>query len=111
VTGFFLYDTILSFRLSFWANGLLVFLISLPLFLQGLWSVKLEKRIDRKVGLYTGVLSLILAEAAIIISFWPVNVASGSLFLISVFLNNILPAAFFHAPFKSILASALQFWV
>lgn len=84
VTGFFLYDTIFSFRLSFWANGLLIFLVSLPLFLQGLWTVGLEKRVDRKLALYTVVLSLVLAEAAILISFWPVNVASGSLFLISV---------------------------
>lgn len=84
ITAFFLYDTILSFRLSFWANAMLVFGISFPLILQGLWSVKLEEYIGSKVWLYSLVLSLILAEIACAISFWPVNVVSGSLFLVTV---------------------------
>ncbi len=84
VTAFFLYDTMFSFRLSFWANALLTLMISFPILLQGLWSVKLEKKISGQVWLYTLGLSLVLAEAAVVISFWPVNIASGSLFLVSV---------------------------
>jgi len=84
VTAFFLYDTILSFRLSFWTNALLVFIISFPLILQGLWSVKLEDNISPKVWLFSFVLSLVLAETACAISFWPVNIASGSLFLVTM---------------------------
>jgi hypothetical protein len=84
VTAFFLYDTILSFRLAFWVNSLFIFAVSLPIVLQGLWSVKLEKRIRDQDWPYIFGLSLIMAEAAGAISFWPVNVASGSLFLISV---------------------------
>lgn len=84
VTAFFLYDTILSFRLSFWTNAMLVFGISFPLILQGLWSVKLEEQVSSKVWLFSFVLSLVLAEIACAISFWPVNVASGSLFLITM---------------------------
>lgn len=84
VTAFFLYDTILSFRLSFWTNALLVFIISFPLILQALWSVKLEDYISPKVWLFSFVLSLVLAEVACAISFWPVNIASGSLFLVTM---------------------------
>jgi len=83
VTAFFLYDTILSFRLVFWLNFLLVGLVSLPLLLCGLWSVKLEEKISARVWLYSLCLALILAEMALAFSFWPVTVVSGSLFLVT----------------------------
>jgi hypothetical protein len=84
LTAFFLYDTVLSFRLSFWLNFVLVFLISLPLFLQGLWSVKLEERISSQIWFYSLALSLVIAEGALALSFWPVTVSAGSLALITV---------------------------
>lgn len=83
VTAFFLYDTILAFRLSPWLNFVLVAIVSLPLFLGGLWSVELEEKISRKIWLYSLSLSLILAQMALAFSFWPVTVATGSLFLIT----------------------------
>lgn len=83
VTAFFLYDTALSFRLSFWFNFLVVGLVSLPLFLSSLWSVDLEEKISLKIWLYSFSLSLILAEMAMAFSFWPVTITSGSLFLVT----------------------------
>ncbi len=84
LTAFFLYDTILSFRLSFWLNFILVFLVSLPLFIQGLWSVKLEEKISGQIWFYSLALSLIIAEGALALSFWPVTVSAGSLALITI---------------------------
>jgi hypothetical protein len=84
VTAFFLFDTVFSFRLEPWLNFLIIFGISFFLFLQGLWSVTLEERISSKLLLFSLVLALVLAEMALAISFWPVSVATGSLFLITV---------------------------
>lgn len=83
LTAFFLYDTILSFRLPFWLNFVLVFLTSLPLFLQGLWSVNLEEKMGSQIWFYSLALSLIVGEGALALSFWPVTVSAGSLALIT----------------------------
>jgi hypothetical protein len=83
-TSFFLFDTVLSYRFGPWLNFFLVFLISFLLVLQGLWCVSLEEKISRKIWLYTAVLSLVLAEFGLAFSFWPVNVAVGSLALTTV---------------------------
>jgi hypothetical protein len=81
VTAFFWDDVIFSFRLSAPANFILISLVSLPLFLQSLWSVNLGERLENRVIIYTLVLSLILGQFALVISFWPVTVALASLFL------------------------------
>lgn len=84
LTAFFLYDTILSFRLPFWLNFVFVFLVSLPLFIQGLWSVNLEEKISGQIWFYSLALALIVAEGALALSFWPVTVSAGSLALITI---------------------------
>ncbi len=83
VTGFFLYDTILSFRLDSWVNFFLAGLVSLPLLIGSLWSIDLEEKITPKIWFYSLALSLILAEMALAFSFWPVTIISGSLFLVT----------------------------
>ncbi|HUS60055.1 MAG TPA: hypothetical protein VMX76_01590 [Nevskiaceae bacterium] len=84
MTSFFLFDTVLSYRFGPWLNFFLVFLASFPLVLQGLWYINLEEKISKKIWLYTTVLSLVLAEFGLAFSFWPVNVAVGSLALTTV---------------------------
>lgn len=79
VTAFFLYDTILSFRLDPWLNFLWVGVISFPLILHGLWYINLEEKISRQIWFYVFSLSLVLAQTALILSFWPLTVAVGSL--------------------------------
>lgn len=85
VTAFFLFDTIWSFRLPFFANGLLVGIAAFPLYLQGLWSYLFDE--DRIVGriLQTSlILAYGLGQIAMALSFWPVSVAVGSLFLVTM---------------------------
>lgn len=84
VTTFLLYDTTLSFRAPFYLNGLVVFLISFFLFLQGVWSVNLEEKISRKTLAYTFFLALGIGETAMVLSFWPATITLSSLFLTSL---------------------------
>lgn len=81
VTSFFLYNVILSFREAPWFNFLLIFAISLPIFLQGLWCINLEEKLTLKIWFYSLGAALVLGEIALAFSFWPVTVAVGSLSL------------------------------
>lgn len=81
--AFFLFDTVLSLRLFPWWNSLLVFLVCLPLVLQNLWSVELEKTISSELLHLTLVISVVTGQLSFLLSFWPVSVAVGSLFLTS----------------------------
>lgn len=92
VTSFLLFDTVLSFRLPFYLNALLVFCISFFLFLQGTWSVILEEKVSKRILLLSFCLSLAIGETALILSFWPLAITLGSLFLtalVYVFLGLI----------------------
>ncbi len=78
---FLLFDAILSLRVMALFNGLLVFAISYPLFLQGLWMSKLTREFSRELFYYSLIMSWSVATLAIGIYFWPVSVVVGSLFL------------------------------
>lgn len=81
LTGFFLYNTILSFRLAPWEVGVGVAVVSVLLLYPGMWAVKLEKNISRVIWKYTGVLALLIGLLATAVAFWPIGVAVVSLFL------------------------------
>lgn len=71
LSAFFIYHVVFAFNLLFIWNGLLVALISFPLILQVLWSIKMENQISGGVLVQSFVLSLILGELALSFSFWP----------------------------------------
>lgn len=81
LTGFFLYDTILSFRPWPWWVGLLVAAATFALTLPALWSVELTDKITGRMWKYSAVLAVCVGMLAGAISFWPVNLAVASLFL------------------------------
>ena len=81
LTSFLIFDAILSLKISFWANSLLSLLLSFPLFLQGYWSVALDKEFSKDLVLISAISSLAIAEVALCLFFWPVTVVGGSLFL------------------------------
>jgi len=83
LVGFFLWDTIFSFRLAPWWNAILVMITSWPLLIQALWSVNLEEKLTREVKVGAMGLSWGLGSLALGISFWPVTIIVGSLFLVS----------------------------
>lgn len=84
VTAFFLLDTLWSFRLFPWVNGVGVAFLSFPLIFQSLWSIELEERINRKLLEWSVVLALVMGEIGFMISLWPVTVLVASLFLTSI---------------------------
>lgn len=81
LTGFFLYNTILSFRTGFWISAPLIALASFLLILPALWSVELEATMPGKVISYSIWLSLLMGLISIAVSIWPVTLAVYSLFL------------------------------
>jgi len=84
VSLFFLYDAIFSFRLSFWQNAILAALFTFPLALHSLWAVNLEEKLSRDDLFFALIFSLVLGEFSLILSFYPVEILTGSLFLTTV---------------------------
>ena len=83
MVGFFLWDTIFSFKLAPWWNAVLVLITSWPLILQSLWSVNLEEQLTKRVMVITSGLSWGMACLALMIIFWPVTITVASLFLVT----------------------------
>jgi hypothetical protein len=81
VTLFFLYDTLLSYRLAPWWNAVFAAGISFPLYLQAIWSTEVGERIRKRELLYALVLSAVVGELGATISLWPITVTIGSIFL------------------------------
>lgn len=80
VTAFFIFNVISGFDLPFYWNGAAVALISFPLILQSLWAVEMEK-ITAPIVVYSFILSLLVGEVGVALSFWPVAPTIWSLFL------------------------------
>lgn len=85
VTSFLVFDAILSLRSPVWYLLPLVLLVSFPLFLQGFWSVVLDKEFSKDIFISSLISTLIMVETAAVLFFWPVTVVVGSLFLTVTF--------------------------
>src|SRR3989344_4354643 len=81
LTGFFLYNTILSFRLDFWWQGLLVGMATFLLLVPALWSVDLREKISADTWWFSLGLGESVGGLAVAVAFWPVTLAVASLFL------------------------------
>lgn len=86
VTVFLLINTIFTFHLRAALNFGLIFVIIFPLSLQALWAIKLtEESIGWDVFRLALFFSLLIAQAAFFISFWPLKPVLSSLFLSTSF--------------------------
>lgn len=74
---------IFSFNLHFYWNALFIFLVSFPLVLQTIWAIKIEK-ITNQTLIYSLIVSLIIGEGALALSFW-----SQAPLVLSLYLNSI----------------------
>lgn len=81
VTSFLVFNAIISLKIPFWWTGLAIGLLSFPLFLQGFWSVLLEKEFTLELFVFAGAASGLVGEIAVALAFWPVTLVVGSLFL------------------------------
>lgn len=87
LTAFFLFDSILSFRLPFWGNSLLSLLITTFLFLYQFWAVAIDLADDgegKGRWVYVLVAAWIVGQMALVFSFWPVGIFRGSIYLVSI---------------------------
>lgn len=94
-TALFFLVVISSFHLTSFENFLAVFLVSIPLALQSIWSINLEEKIGEDVRNFTLISALILAETAWVLSFWPLGVTIYALFLTALF-YEVLGIVQFH---------------
>ncbi|HTK03658.1 MAG TPA: hypothetical protein VL401_02705 [Alphaproteobacteria bacterium] len=85
ITSFLVFDALLSLRSPIFVLIPLVFTISLPLYFQGFWAMPLEKEFSKDLLMLAIVASLVTAEIAAVLYFWPVTVVVGSLFLTVTF--------------------------
>lgn len=86
VTSFFLFDSMLSFKLYFWINMVITMGLSLLIFMYHFWAVAIELPDDGKdlqAGAYIWVPSLIMAELSVVFSFWPTGIFKGSVYLVT----------------------------
>lgn len=83
LSSFFIFNVIYAFKLLFFWNAILVFLVSFPLILQVLWSIEMEDRVGLPIIVQSLILALILGELALSFSFWPMATTIWSLALSS----------------------------
>jgi len=79
-----LYNTIFSLQWPFWANGLLTFGVTFPILLQGMWSIRLESKVDSDLWKMSLGLAAACGTIALALSFIPVTVWIAALFLATV---------------------------
>ncbi len=81
ITLFLIYNAILSLKIPFWGNALLITVLSFPLFLQGFWTIPLDKKITKDLLIISMISSLVVGEIAVSLFFWPATLVVGSIFL------------------------------
>lgn len=81
ISCFFIFNLLFSFQQTFVVNALVVgvmgFLLSLHLF----WTIRLNKHLEREILSYAFLISFVLMDLAIVISFLPLKIPIYALFL------------------------------
>ena len=86
LVSFLLFDDLFSFHLPFWGNMLATIFLSFLIFNYQYWAIAIELADDGKEkGRWPYILvpSVLLAEMVAILSFWPVGVFKGSVYLVA----------------------------
>ena len=81
LVSFLVFDAILSLKTEIYYLVPGVFALSFPLYLQGFWSMVLDKKRPKELISLALASSLVTSEIAIALYFWPVTIVVGSLFL------------------------------
>lgn len=84
VATFFLTNVLFSLHLPVYFIVPGVIMVTGPLYLVGMWSYDLEEFISNRVFGFACVFTLVTAEIATIVSFWPVVPINGALILVTV---------------------------
>lgn len=95
ISTFFLTNVLFSLHLPFYLVTLGTVAIVSPLYLVGLWSYELADFITRRVFIYTVVFTIVTAQIALVLSFWPIVPINGAL-AISTVMYALLGLAQLH---------------
>lgn len=80
LTSFLLFNVVFSLNMPFIFNSIVVFFLSLLLAVQIIWSIEMEN-ISSLVVIYSLILSLVIGELSLVLSFWPISKGMASLVL------------------------------
>ncbi len=80
-TSFLIYDAVMSLKISIYLGSIIIYALSFPIFIQGLWQSKLTKEFSSSLLIYSLYFSYAIALGYIFIYFLPVTVIVGSIFL------------------------------
>ncbi|MEI8067732.1 MAG: hypothetical protein WCG91_02130 [Candidatus Shapirobacteria bacterium] len=105
LTAFFLFNSLFSFKFYYWLNTILVFVISLIVFLYHFYAVTIELPDDGKqknIVNHVLIPSVLMAELGLVFSFWPVGIFKGSIYLVTIIyiLSGLLQADLRERLFK-----------
>ncbi len=84
LTSLLLSHTIFSLRLAFYWNALLIGLVHFPLIFMSVWSVKLEPKLKKGEFLISVLLTTVLIQIALVLSFFPFTIWYYALFIMSI---------------------------
>lgn len=84
VTNLLLFHTLFSFHFEALINWGLAFIIAYPLSMQSLWAITLDDQVSLGLLARAGLCAFIIAQIALILSFWPSNSAMKALFITSM---------------------------
>ena len=87
LSSFFMFDSLFSFRLNFLWNGLWVWVISVIVFLYQFWAIAIGLADDGKnknIKAYVLIPATLMAEVAMVLSFWPTGIFKGSVYLVTL---------------------------
>lgn len=80
ITSYLMFSVLFSFNMLFIWNGIWTFLLSFLLILQVIWSIDMESLSGLNLA-YSAILSLVIAEVGLTLSFWPISHTMASLVL------------------------------
>ena len=84
ISTFFLINVLFSLHPHFYLVVLGAAVIAMPLYLVELWSYELEDFVSRRIFVYASVFTLVSAEIALVLAFWPIVPINGALALATV---------------------------
>lgn len=110
LTAFFIYDSMLSFKMPFWGNMGITFILGVLLFNYQYWAIAIELPDDGKgKGKWPYVLvpALLLTELMGVLSFWPVGIFKGSIYLVAAIyvISALLQAEIRDRLFKRVVVT------
>jgi hypothetical protein len=108
LVSFFVFDSLFSFKLPFWGNMAVTLFLGLLIFAYQYWAVAIELPDDGKEkGKWPYILipTLLLTEFAGVLSFWPVGIFKGSVYLVAVIyvISGLLQAEIRDRLFRGVI--------